>query len=467
MARYTTGNSVKQELKDYNLYTLLPATTLDQLFDSTSADTDYSGQSLLDYYTWSLLNDPARSEGAASTTPLPLEDGNDYSIVVINESSTAAFHKIPLSNNNSDLVVCGDGALKPMSDFIAITPGNGISIESIKDGEVNFAQKISLDMSAMTDTELGEQTGLDKPAVVLQNPTVESSLYTVKIGVGGVLARLATATNKDSALGSKDVVPVYKQNGTVEFVDYGAIATNYSAGDGISIDSGKINVALNGATTSAADQSEKFTLYFNTNNQKKLTLNVPGIFDRSFNNLPSKGYFRVASGDSSIVSVETLKTDLEAAGISSGVYNVMQTADSSKMYLTGIKSDIDASASTVNSGDASLAVMPSVYAYAGGLYQTSDERLKDFKEELDIDFDELVAIHKRKFVWKNDGTGKMNIGLSAQEVQAIFPEVVSEDEKGILSVSYERLSVIALAAIDKLAERINNLEQRIGQLENR
>ena len=42
------------------------------------------------------------------------------------------------------------------------------------------------------------------------------------------------------------------------------------------------------------------------------------------------------------------------------------------------------------------------------------------------------------------------IGLSAQKIGALYPEVVSTDENGKMAVSYEKLSVIALAAIDEL-----------------
>jgi ubiquinone biosynthesis protein UbiJ len=59
----------------------------------------------------------------------------------------------------------------------------------------------------------------------------------------------------------------------------------------------------------------------------------------------------------------------------------------------------------------------------------------------------------------------LHIGTSAQEVQKIYPELVSEDDK--LHVDYAKLSIIALAAIDKLHEENKELKDRLKQLERK
>jgi hypothetical protein len=108
----------------------------------------------------------------------------------------------------------------------------------------------------------------------------------------------------------------------------------------------------------------------------------------------------------------------------------------------------------------------SVYA-AEGFYEESDERLKNFANPIDIDLDKLAALRKAYFTWKKDGDdAKLNIGVSAQEVQSLFPEVVTELEDGYLNVDYTKLSVVALAAIDKLHENQKALEDRIAKLES-
>lgn len=96
-----------------------------------------------------------------------------------------------------------------------------------------------------------------------------------------------------------------------------------------------------------------------------------------------------------------------------------------------------------------------------GFYQTSDETLKDFGKDIDIDFDELAKIPKKYFTWKKDtGASVKHIGTSAQEVAKIYPEVVKKDNDGMLSVDYALLSVIALAAVDKLYKEIEELKKK-------
>ena len=99
--------------------------------------------------------------------------------------------------------------------------------------------------------------------------------------------------------------------------------------------------------------------------------------------------------------------------------------------------------------------------YATAFYETSDENLKDFSGDVDVDFAKLKEIRKSYFTWK-DGNGKTQIGTSAQDVQKVYPELVSEDNKGNLTVDYAKLSIIALSAIDKLDERLLKIEKKIN-----
>lgn len=100
-----------------------------------------------------------------------------------------------------------------------------------------------------------------------------------------------------------------------------------------------------------------------------------------------------------------------------------------------------------------------------GFYQTSDERLKEYKGDINVDLDKLLLLPKKYFTWKLDRNGKIEIGTSAQEVQKLYPELVTKDLEGKLVVAYDKLSIVALRAIDVLNSKNKELESRIERLE--
>ena len=109
----------------------------------------------------------------------------------------------------------------------------------------------------------------------------------------------------------------------------------------------------------------------------------------------------------------------------------------------------------------------SAYSQNGVLYQGSDERRKRFLDDIEIDFNGLKAIPKKYYVWKNQTNGNVQIGTSAQKLAEIFPNAVCIDKEGYYSVAYDRLAIIALAAIDKLHDENVELKNKIDELEKR
>lgn len=61
---------------------------------------------------------------------------------------------------------------------------------------------------------------------------------------------------------------------------------------------------------------------------------------------------------------------------------------------------------------------------------------------------------------------KHQIGLIAQEVEKVIPEVVSEQENGNLGVSYQHLTAVLIEAIKEQQSQINSLRKEIEELKN-
>ena len=128
-------------------------------------------------------------------------------------------------------------------------------------------------------------------------------------------------------------------------------------------------------------------------------------------------------------------------------------ADASKVPTNGIYSK------------GNITVGGSVTASAG-FFDNSDERLKDFYDDINVDFDKLKSIPKKYFSWKSDEIKEIHLGTAAQAVKEVYPEIVNDNE-GTLTVDYSKLSVIALAAIDKLHDENQELKSKISTLEER
>lgn len=104
-----------------------------------------------------------------------------------------------------------------------------------------------------------------------------------------------------------------------------------------------------------------------------------------------------------------------------------------------------------------------IYA-PGGFYESSDERLKNISNPLQVNLDDIAKLRKIYYTWKDSPNGNQ-IGVIAQDVQKLYPELVDVDkETGLLSLAYDKLSVIALAAIDTLYDKIKTLEEKIDIL---
>lgn len=99
-----------------------------------------------------------------------------------------------------------------------------------------------------------------------------------------------------------------------------------------------------------------------------------------------------------------------------------------------------------------------------GFFQTSDANLKNFSDPIPVDLEKLSTLKKHYFTWKTGG--ERQIGVCAQEIQELYPEIVNQSNDGTLSVDYTKLSVVALAAIDDLYKKNQELEERLAKLES-
>ena len=102
---------------------------------------------------------------------------------------------------------------------------------------------------------------------------------------------------------------------------------------------------------------------------------------------------------------------------------------------------------------------------SGTVVQSSDIRLKENIKNISNASDKLERISGVYFNWRD--SKKAAVGVIAQEVQEVLPEVVSEDNKGYLNVDYGGIVPLLIETVKEQKNTIENLEKRISQLEGK
>jgi len=90
---------------------------------------------------------------------------------------------------------------------------------------------------------------------------------------------------------------------------------------------------------------------------------------------------------------------------------------------------------------------------------TSDKRLKKNIKKLDSSLIKVNKMLPVSFDWKKGESKKRNIGLIAQDVEGIYPEVVYEGEDGFKRIEYDKITAILISAIQELTQRLERLEK--------
>jgi len=101
---------------------------------------------------------------------------------------------------------------------------------------------------------------------------------------------------------------------------------------------------------------------------------------------------------------------------------------------------------------------------ADAFFYTSDKRLKDNIKPLKGALDKVLKLRGVEFSWKNKNKDDRNIGLIAQEVEKVYPEVVSTDlTTDKKSLEYANLIAPLIESIKELY-MINEIQNQKIQL---
>tara|TARA_A100001388_G_scaffold29914_1_gene19152 strand:- start:164 stop:1855 length:1692 start_codon:yes stop_codon:yes gene_type:complete len=216
-----------------------------------------------------------------------------------------------------------------------------------------------------------------------------------------------------------------------------------------------------GSTVDAVifDMSEEGNATFNNNiifgdNGKALFgagTDLALFSDGSDGNIQSSGDLRIDTAGSDIRLLVS-STQYGSLSESSSDFLITASVQDKDIIFRGNDGGSGINALTLDMSEAGAAT------FNNNVTAFSDERLKDNIETLE---DGLAKVEQlRGVTYTRDG--RENIGVIAQEVEKILPEIVltADDEMGTKSVDYSRLTAVLIEAVKDLSARVKELENK-------
>ena len=253
-----------------------------------------------------------------------------------------------------------------------------------------------------------------------------SSSYVVNSITGSMTASFAdsatTASHTAGTASIADLATLLSSDATASFADS---ATTASHTDGTAS-------FADYATSASYAISASHEISYETSSSLAETASFArtgdGIFSGSFS-----GSF---DGDGSALT-----------GISS--YTVANSADNR------VLTSVDASN---GNAEANLTFDGSTLTVAGTINETSAARYKENIQPIENSLSKVIQLNPVEYDWKRDG--KHDLGLIAEEVYEILPDLVSKEGRWVQGISYSRLTAVLIGAVKELAARVDELENK-------
>jgi hypothetical protein len=99
----------------------------------------------------------------------------------------------------------------------------------------------------------------------------------------------------------------------------------------------------------------------------------------------------------------------------------------------------------------------------------SDARLKKDIQPLTHALDSILQLQAKTYRWKEDTTfaNKKDVGLIAQDVEKVFPELVMENGQGYKGIAYSKLTAVLIEAIKEQQGQMVSQQQQMTEQETR
>ena len=190
-------------------------------------------------------------------------------------------------------------------------------------------------------------------------------------------------------------------------------------------------------------------------------------------NSTAMGVNTTASGEASTaMGVATKASD--ASSLSIGLYNKSNATVTSGGSATNISinntafvigngtdgNNLSDAFKVMFNGDATVSKDLTV---KGVVNTSSDARLKTDIMSLGGTLTKLLLIDGKSYTTKKDG--RQTIGVLVQDIQEVFPELVTTDDNDMLAVNYQGLVPVLINALKEQDAKVKEQEERLARLE--
>jgi trimeric autotransporter adhesin len=276
--------------------------------------------------------------------------------------------------------------------------------------------------------------------------------------IGNAAGNFTMTGNLNTALGSGTLISntTGRANAALGSNNLGSNTTgNFNTAIGVAAllvnSTGANNTALGWAAGSTANALSNGNTTGSNNTFVGANTGSGGATPANLQNATAIGANAMVSANNSLVlgSINNLNGATSSVNVGIGTATPAKSLD--------VVGDIQASGCLLASG-----------ATIGGTC-SSDERLKTEIRALPDALDKLAQLQPVSFQWRNElpeyrfGPAQA-MGLIAQQVEQIFPEMVTTDERGFKQVNYSQLPYLMLQAIRELKTSKDRKEQEVGEL---
>jgi endosialidase-like protein len=149
-------------------------------------------------------------------------------------------------------------------------------------------------------------------------------------------------------------------------------------------------------------------------------------------------------------------------GSTGGTYKYA-TSDFAPFMRFGSSGQIQTFTSVSGTAGNTISFTAGPFVAQGGTSWTtaSDARLKENVQPIDV-LARLDGFRAVSFDWK--ATGGHDVGVIAQEMENVFPELVVRGDPERLGVNYDRMGAMALGGVKQLMEKVKSLQDEVAAL---